>query len=232
MLGNMMTEPLLISGILEHAIQNNSKTEIVSKRVEGDIHRYTILDAAKRSKQLANALVNLGVKEGDILGTMAVNGYRHFELYFGISGIGAVLHTLNPRLFPEQIDFIVNHAEDKYLFIDLPFIPIIEAVAKILKNVKGFIVLCDKENLPKDSKLENLICYEELIKEESEEFVWPTFDENTASSLCYTSGTTGDPKGVLYSHRSTILHAWYSSAGNAMNLNSKSVVLPLSLIHI
>ena len=120
MLGNMMTEPLLISGILEHAIQNNSKTEIVSKRVEGDIHRYSILDAAKRSKQLANALVNLGVKEGDVLGTMAVNGYRHFELYFGISGIGAVLHTLNPRLFPEQIDFIVNHAEDKYLFIDLP----------------------------------------------------------------------------------------------------------------
>ena len=116
----MMTEPLLISGILEHAIQNNSKTEIVSKRVEGDIHRYSILDAAKRSKQLANALVNLGVKEGDVLGTMAVNGYRHFELYFGISGIGAVLHTLNPRLFPEQIDFIVNHAEDKYLFIDLP----------------------------------------------------------------------------------------------------------------
>ncbi len=227
MLGNMMTEPLLISGILEHAIQNNSKTEIVSKRVEGDIHRYSILDAAKRSKQLANALVNLGVKEGDVLGTMAVNGYRHFELYFGISGIGAVLHTLNPRLFPEQIDFIVNHAEDKYLFIDLPFISIIEAVAKNLKNVKGFIVLCDKENLPKDSKLENLICYEELIKGESEEFDWPTFDENTASSLCYTSGTTGNPKGVLYSHRSTILHAWYSSAGNAMNLTSKSVVLPV-----
>jgi acyl-CoA synthetase (AMP-forming)/AMP-acid ligase II len=227
MLGNMMTEPLLISGVLEHAIQNNSKTEIVSKRVEGDIHRYYILDAAKRSKQLANALVNLGVKEGDVLGTMAVNGYRHFELYFGISGIGAVLHTLNPRLFPEQIDFIVNHAEDKYLFIDLPFIPIIEAVAKNLKNVKGFIVLCDKENLPKDSKLENLMCYEELIKDESEEFDWPTFDENTASSLCYTSGTTGNPKGVLYSHRSTILHAWYSSAGNAMNLTSKSVVLPV-----
>ena len=227
MLGNMMTEPLLISGILEHAIQNNSKTEIVSKRVEGDIHRYSILDAAKRSKQLANALVNLGVKEGDVLGTMAVNGYRHFELYFGISGIGAVLHTLNPRLFPEQIDFIVNHAEDKYLFIDLPFVPVIEAVAKNLNNVKGFIVLCDKENLPKDSKLENLMCYEELIKDESEELDWPTFDENTASSLCYTSGTTGNPKGVLYSHRSTILHAWYSSAGNAMNLTSKSVVLPV-----
>ena len=227
MLGNMMTEPLLISGILEHAIQNNSKTEIVSKRVEGDIHRYSVLDAAKRSKQLANALVNLGVKEGDVLGTMAVNGYRHFELYFGISGIGAVLHTLNPRLFPEQIDFIVNHADDKYLFIDLPFIPIIEAVSKNLKNVKGFIALCDKENLPKDSKLENLMCYEDLIREESEEFDWPTFDENTASSLCYTSGTTGNPKGVLYSHRSTILHAWYSSAGNAMNLTSKSVVLPV-----
>ena len=134
---------------------------------------------------------------------MAVNGYRHFEL-FGILGLEQYAY-LNPRLFPEQIDFIVNHAEDKYLFIDLPFIPIIEAVAKNLKNVKGFIVLCDKENLPKDSKLENLMCYEELIKDESEEFDWPTFDENTASSLCYTSGNRKS-KGVLYSHRSTILY--------------------------
>ena len=227
MFGNMMEDQLLVSGVLEHAILNNSKTEIVSKRVEGDIHRYTFGESARRSKKLANALVKLGVKQGDVIGTMAVNGYRHFELYFGISGLGAVLHTLNPRLFPEQVDYIVNHAEDKYLFIDLPFVPIIEGVSKGLKNVKGYVILCDKENMPEQTSLENIICYEELISKESEDFDWPSFDENTASSLCYTSGTTGNPKGVLYSHRSTILHAWYSSAGNAINLSSKSVVLPV-----
>ena len=227
MFGNMMEDQLLVSGVLEHAIRNNSKTEIVSKRVEGDIHRYTFDESARRSKKLANALVRLGVEKGDVIGTMAVNGYRHFELYFGISGLGAVLHTLNPRLFPEQVDYIVNHAEDKYLFIDLPFVPIIEAVSRGLKNVKGYVILCDKENMPEQTSLENIICYEELISKESEDFDWPSFDENTASSLCYTSGTTGNPKGVLYSHRSTILHAWYSSAGNAINLSSKSVVLPV-----
>mgnify|MGYP001450827917 CR=1 FL=1 len=227
MFGNMMEDQLLVSGVLEHAIRNNSKTEIVSKRVEGDIHRYTFDESARRSKKLANALVRLGVEKGDVIGTMAVNGYRHFELYFGISGLGAVLHTLNPRLFPEQVDYIVNHAEDKYLFIDLPFVPIIEGVARGLKNVKGYVILCDKENMPEQTSLENIICYEELISKESEDFDWPSFDENTASSLCYTSGTTGNPKGVLYSHRSTILHAWYSSAGNAINLSSKSVVLPV-----
>lgn len=227
MFGNMMEDQLLVSGVLEHAIRNNSKTEIVSKRVEGDIHRYTFDESARRSKKLANALVRLGVEKGDVIGTMAVNGYRHFELYFGISGLGAVLHTLNPRLFPEQVDYIVNHAEDKYLFIDLPFVPIIEGVARGLKNVKGYVILCDEENMPEQTSLENIICYEELISKESEDFDWPSFDENTASSLCYTSGTTGNPKGVLYSHRSTILHAWYSSAGNAINLSSKSVVLPV-----
>ena len=227
MFGNMMEDQLLVSGVLEHAIRNNSKTEIVSKRVEGDIHRYTFDESARRSKKLANALVRLGVEKGDVIGTMAVNGYRHFELYFGISGLGAVLHTLNPRLFPEQVDYIVNHAEDKYLFIDLPFVPIIEGVARGLKNVKGYVILCDKENMPEQTSLENIICYEELISKESEDFDWPSFDENTASSLCYTSGTTGNPKGVLYSHRSTILHAWYSSAGNAINLSSKSIVLPV-----
>tara|TARA_Y100000816_G_scaffold83593_1_gene57341 strand:+ start:8404 stop:10023 length:1620 start_codon:yes stop_codon:yes gene_type:complete len=227
MFGNMMEDQLLVSGVLEHAIRNNSKTEIVSKRVEGDIHRYTFDESARRSKKLANALVRLGVEKGDVIGTMAVNGYRHFELYFGISGLGAVLHTLNPRLFPEQVEYIVNHAEDKYLFIDLPFVPIIEGVARGLKNVKGYVILCDKENMPEQTSLENIICYEELISKESEDFDWPSFDENTASSLCYTSGTTGNPKGVLYSHRSTILHAWYSSAGNAINLSSKSVVLPV-----
>ena len=227
MLGNMMQDQLLISGILEHAIQTNPNTEIVSHTIEGNIHRYSVLESSKRAKKLANALKSLGVEEGDVIGTIALNGYRHYELYFGISGTGSILHTLNPRLFPEQLEYIVNHAEDKFLFIDLPFLPLIESVSENIQNVKGFILLCDKESMPTDSKLENLICYEELIESESDEFQWPEFDENTASSLCYTSGTTGNPKGVLYSHRSTILHAWYACAANAMNVSSTTVILPV-----
>ena len=226
MLGNMMKDQLLISGILEHAIQNNGKTEVVSNTIEGGIHRYTISDSAKRSKQLANALTALGIKKGDVIGTMAVNGYRHLELYFGVSGIGAVLHTLNPRLFPEHVEYIVNHAEDKYIFVDVPFLPIIEGVLNSLKTVKGIVVLTSKENMP-ESKVKNLICYEELIASESDQIVWPEFDEHTASSLCYTSGTTGNPKGALYSHRSTIVHAWFSSAGNGFNMTPSSIVLPV-----
>ena len=177
-----MNEQLLISGVLEHAIKNNANTEIVSNTVEGGIHRYTIRDSAKRSKKLANALLNLSIKEGDIIATMAVNSYRHLELYFGISGLGAVLHTLNPRLFPDDIKYIVNHAEDKYIFVDAPFLPIIENVISDLKTVKGIVVLTDKEHMP-SSSINNLICYEDLIADESEEIVWPEFDENTASSL-------------------------------------------------
>ena len=226
MLGNMMQEQLLISGVLEHAEKYNANTEIVSNTIEGGIHKYTIKDSALRSKKLANALLKLGIEEGDVIATMAVNSYRHLELYFGISGLGAVLHTLNPRLFPEDIKYIVNHAEDKYIFVDTPFLPIIENVYSDLKNVKGVIVLTDKDNMP-NSSLDNLICYEDFISDESDDIVWPQFDENTASSLCYTSGTTGNPKGVLYSHRSTVLHAWYATAGNAMNVTSKTVLLPV-----
>ncbi len=226
MLGNMMKDQLLISGILEHAIKNNSKTEVVSNTIEGGLHRYTILESAKRSKQLANALASMGIKKGDIIGTVAVNGYRHLELYFGVSGIGAVLHTLNPRLFPEHVEYIINHAEDKYIFVDVPFLPIIEGVFEKLKTVKGVVVLAAKNNMP-ESKIKNLICYEELISKESTEINWPEFDEHTASSLCYTSGTTGNPKGALYSHRSTIVHAWFSSAGNGFNMTPSSIVLPV-----
>ena len=226
MLGNMMQDQLLISGVLEHAVQNNGRTEIVSNAVEGGIHKYTIADSAKRSKRLANALLGLGIGKGDVIATMAVNSYRHLEIYFGISGLGAVLHTLNPRLFPKDIKYIVNHAEDKYIFVDPPLLPVIENVIADLSTVRGVVVMTDRAHMPA-SNIENLICYEELIADQSEEIEWPTFDENTASSLCYTSGTTGNPKGVLYSHRSTILHAWYSSAGNAMNLTPHSVILPV-----
>ena len=226
MLGNMMDNQLLISGVIEHAEKYHSDAEIVSRTVEGPIHRYTYSDAAKRSRKLANALENLGVKKGDTVGTVAWNTFRHFELYFGVSGIGCVVNTVNPRLFPEQLTYIINHAENKYLFIDLTFVELVESLEESLEGVEGFIVLTDKDNMP-ETKLKNVICYEELIKEESEEFSWPDFDENTASSLCYTSGTTGNPKGVLYSHRSTILHTWIVSSGNVAKVSSSSSILPV-----
>ena len=226
MLGNMMDNQLLISGVIEHAEKYHSHAEIVSRTVEGPIHRYTYSDAAKRSRKLANALENLGLKKGDTVGTLAWNTFRHFELYFGVSGIGCVVNTVNPRLFPEQLTYIINHAENKYLFIDLTFVELVESLEETLEGVEGFVILTDKENMP-ETKLKNAICYEELIKEESEEFNWPDFDENTASSLCYTSGTTGNPKGVLYSHRSTILHTWIVSSGNVAKVSSSSSILPV-----
>ena len=226
MLGNMMDNQLLISGVIEHAEKYHNDAEIVSRTVEGPIHRYTYSDAAKRSRKLANALENLGLKKGDTVGTLAWNTFRHFELYFGVSGIGCVVNTVNPRLFPEQLTYIINHAENKYLFIDLTFVELVESLEESLEGVEGFIVLTDKDNMP-ETKLKNVICYEELIKEESEEFSWPDFDENTASSLCYTSGTTGNPKGVLYSHRSTILHTWIVSSGNVAKVSSSSSILPV-----
>jgi acyl-CoA synthetase (AMP-forming)/AMP-acid ligase II len=226
MLGNMMNGQLLISGLIEHAEAYHADQEIVSRTVEGPIHRYTFVEAAKRSRQLANALTKMGLKEGDTIGTLAWNTYRHFELYFGVSGIGCVVNTVNPRLFPEQLTYIINHAENQYLFVDLSFVKLLETISADLKGIKGVIILTDKENMPETS-LENVLCYEELIGSESEEFKWPQFDENTASSLCYTSGTTGNPKGVLYSHRSTILHAWIVSAGNVAKISSSSVILPV-----
>tara|TARA_B100001029_G_scaffold29056_1_gene21307 strand:+ start:1462 stop:3084 length:1623 start_codon:yes stop_codon:yes gene_type:complete len=226
MLGNMMDNQLLISGVIEHAEKYHSDAEIVSRTVEGPIHRYTYSDAAKRSRKLANALVNLGLKEGDTVGTLAWNTFRHFELYFGVSGIGCVVNTVNPRLFPEQLTYIINHAENQYLFIDLSFVELVESLESTFDSIKGFIVLTDKENMP-DTKLKNVICYEDFIEKESEEFEWPNFDENTASSLCYTSGTTGNPKGVLYSHRSTILHTWIVSSGNVAKVSSSSSILPV-----
>ena len=226
MLGNMQEGQLLISGLIEHAETYHKDTEIVSRSVEGPIHRYTLKDAADRSRKLANALGKLDLQQGDVVGTLAWNTFRHFELYFGVSGIGCVVNTVNPRLFPEQLIYIINHAKNKYLFVDLTFVELVESISDSLESVKGIIILTDKDHMP-ETKLKNVICYEELIAEESNEYAWPVFDENTASSLCYTSGTTGNPKGVLYSHRSTLLHTWIVSSGNVGKVSSSSVILPV-----
>ncbi|RJG00031.1 3-(methylthio)propionyl-CoA ligase [Noviherbaspirillum saxi] len=227
LMGQMMSQPLLISSIIKHADRYYGSNEIVSRRVEGDIHRYTYRDCHKRSRQMANALGGLGVKIGDRVATLAWNGYRHLELYYAISGSGAVMHTINPRLHPEQIAYIANHAEDMYLFFDMTFLPLVEAFAAHCKTVKGFIAMCDKDRMPAESKIPNLMCYEELLEKNSDQYEWPLFDENSASSLCYTSGTTGNPKGALYSHRSTVLHSYASAMPDALNVSARDSVLPV-----
>ena len=225
--GPMMDRPLLISDLIEHAETYHAKMEIVTRRVEGDyIHRYTYADAAKRARQLANALQKLGVKEGERIGTLAWNTYRHYEVYFATSGIGAVCHTINPRLFAEQIEYIVNHAEDSYIFVDLTFVPIIEGLISKMPKVKGFIIMTDEEHMP-DSSVDNLICYETLIADESDEITWPRLDENAPAALCYTSGTTGNPKGVMYTHRSTIIHAYACCMREALDVSGMTTILPV-----
>lgn len=226
MLGSMMDKQLNIADIIEYAAQYIPEGEIVTRQVEGGIHRYNYSAALKRTKQLANALVALGVQQGDRIGTLAWNTYRHFELYYAISGMGAITHTINPRLFAEQIVYIVNHAEDQFIFVDLSFVPVLEAIKDQIPTVKGIVVMTSAEHMPKHS-LDNVHCYEDLIAQHSEAFEWPEFDENTAACLCYTSGTTGNPKGVLYSHRSTLLHALSACRSSALNLGPMSRVLPV-----
>lgn len=227
LMGRMMSQPLLISSLIRHADRYYSNVEVVSRRVEGDIHRYTYRDCHRRARQLANALKTLGVKMGDRVATLAWNGYRHLEAYYAVSGSGAVLHTINPRLHADQIAYIANHAEDQYLFFDLNFLPVIEAIAPQSKTIKGYVMMCDRDRMPADTKVPNLLCYEDLISTNSDDYEWPLFDENSASSLCYTSGTTGNPKGALYSHRSTMLHSYASALPDALNVSARDVVLPV-----
>ena len=227
MLGQMQNHPLLISSVIDFAARHQGDTEVVSRRVEGDIHRYTWADVQRRAKQVAKALDALGVKVGERVGTLAWNGYRHLELYFGVSGSGRVLHTVNPRLLPEQIAWIVNHAEDQVLCFDTTFLPIVQGIHAHCKTVKRWIALCDEDKLPKDTGIPNLISYEAWIGQQSPDYTWPVFDENTASSMCYTSGTTGNPKAALYSHRSTVLHAYAAALPDVMGLSSRDSALPV-----
>ena len=227
MLGLMQSQPLLISSLIEFAARNHADGEIVSRRVEGDIHRYTYKDLAARSRQLANKLDAMGLAQGDRVASLAWNGYRHMEMYFGVSGSGRVLHTVNPRLHPEQVAWIVNHAEDKVLCFDLTFLPIIQAVHAKCPQVQQWVVLCDADRLPADSGIPGLVSYESWIAGQSDQYRWPQFDENTASSMCYTSGTTGNPKAVLYSHRSSTLHAYAAALPDVMCLSARDSVLPV-----
>jgi fatty-acyl-CoA synthase len=225
MLGRMMDIPLLISSLIMHADRHHGDTEIVTRTVEGPIHRYTYRDAHLRSRQLAGALEKLGVKHGDRIGTLAWNTHRHFEIYYAVSGMGAVCHTINPRLFPEQITYIANHAEDTYLFVDLTFVPLVEKLRSSLKSIKGVVIMTDKAHMP--DSIPDAICYEDLVASHSGDYVWPVFDERTASSLCYTSGTTGNPKGVLFQHRSTVLHSYAECMPDVVNLSATDTLMPV-----
>lgn len=225
--GLMQNAPLMISSLLRYAGEFHGGVEIVTRTVEGPIHHTTYAESLARAGRLANALTRLGMKPGDRVATLAWNTYRHFEMFYGVSGMGAVLHTVNPRLFEDQIRYIVNHAEDRLLFLDVSFLPLVERLADALKPIEHFVVLSGRASIPA-SPLRNLVCYEDLLSDEPAAFDWPTFDEETASSLCYTSGTTGDPKGVIYSHRSTILHALGAAQKGAMNLGSEDCILPIA----
>ncbi len=232
MLGLMMNTPLLISSIAKHAEKFHGDREIVSVTMDNPGHRYTVREAIVRSRQLANALERLGLQRGDRVATIAWNDYRHLELYYAVSGAGFVCHTINPRLFAEQLVFVINHAEDRWVFTDLMFVPLLEKLLPQIGNVEGFVVMTDEAHMPETS-LPNAVCYESLLAAESDDYAWPQLDERTASALCYTSGTTGDPKGVLYDHRSTVLHAYAGVAPDVMNLSSRDTLLPVvPLFHV
>ena len=225
MLGQMMSQPLLVSSLIRHADRWHGDTEIVSRRTEGGLHRCTYADVHTRAQRLANALTQLGVRPGERVGTLAWNSYRHLEIYYAVSGMGAVCHTINPRLFPDQIAWIVGDAEDTWVFFDVTFLKIVEGLAPRCPNVRGWVAMTDRARLPESTL--PLVCYEDLLAAAGETFEWPVFDENTASSLCYTSGTTGNPKGALYSHRSTILHSYGAALPDTLGLSATDTILPV-----
>ena len=227
MFGLMQQQSLLISSLIEFANRHHGDGEVVSRRVEGDIHRYTWADVANRSRQMANALDGLKLAQGARIATLAWNGYRHLELYFGVSGSGRVLHTLNPRLHPDQVVWIANHAEDEILCFDMTFLPLVQAVHAKCTTIKHWVAMCDQDKLPTDSGIPNLTSYETLIAGHATHYTWPQLDENTASSMCYTSGTTGNPKAALYSHRSTLLHAYAAALPDVMCISARDSILPV-----
>jgi fatty-acyl-CoA synthase len=227
MKGLMQDWPLLVHTILDHAAWLGPR-EVVTRTVEGPLHRYGYGDLDRRARMIASACSkHLGIGFGDVIGTMAWNTHRHAEIWYGLMSLGVVVHTLNPRLFAEQLAYVINHAEDQWLFIDLTFVPLLESLGTRLPRVKGTIVMTDESHMPRGSLLPNPICYESLINDGDGELEWPRLDEHTACGICYTSGTTGNPKGVVYSHRSTVLCAMMNCAGDALDLSSRDTVMPV-----
>jgi acyl-CoA synthetase (AMP-forming)/AMP-acid ligase II len=231
MFGLMQSRPLLVSSLLDYAASCHGDREIVSRDPEGGMHRTNYGGIAQRAKRLANALRSLGIGFGQPVATLAWNSFRHLELYYGVIGSGCILHTVNPRLFPDQIRYIINHAEDAYVFFDPVFVPLVEQLAPYLPLVRGWVALCDAADMPA-VKVDNLLCYEEIITSASADYTWPQFDETSAATLCYTSGTTGNPKGVLYSHRSTVLHAFGACTGDSLGFQARdSILVVVPLFH-
>ena len=230
MIGDMQKWTPNVAGIIEHAREIHPKTEIISRLVSGEIHRSNYEKVCIRSRKLASALEKDGVKKGDVIATLALNTYRHLEMYYGISGMGAITHTLNFRLHPEQAVYIINHAEDKIIFVELPFVPILEALQENLKTVEKYVVLCEVDEMP-ETTLKNAISYEEYIQDGDENYSWPTLEDDAACALCYTSGTTGNPKGVLYSHKSNVIHA--QAALTAMTIKpDDTILMVVPLFHV
>ncbi|MGB8817184.1 MAG: AMP-binding protein, partial [Rhizobiaceae bacterium] len=226
MLGQMMTMPLLISSLIEHAGRYHGDTEIVSVETTGGIVRKTWADMAAGARQLASALDKFGLKPSDRCATLAWNNFRHLEIYFGVAGAGYVCHTVNPRLFPEQLVYIMNHAEDQMLFFDRTFLPLVAKLKPELKTIRAFVLLGPRDE-EAAAAVPGLLFYDEFKATGSHTYEWPELDELTASSLCYTSGTTGNPKGVLYSHRSTLLHSFAINAPDGLNISARDTVLPV-----
>lgn len=231
LLGCMQDDQLLISSILDYAAENHPDREVVSKLSDGTVHRYGYSEVRSRAKRLAQALLRMGIHAPDRVATVASNSFRHLECFYGVSGIGAVVHTINPRLFGEQIKYIASHAEDRILIVDPGYVDLLETLVPELPAVEACIILCDESSMPATT-LPNALCYETILAAESGQMEWPTFDERAASSLCYTSGTTGNPKGVLFSHRSTVLHAMNAAQTSVLGIGpAESILLIAPMYH-